>query len=865
MASNEVQFGPSVGQKLLQFFLTYRLLFLALVSLVLFTLVGMSIYHLTQEVQYEDVVAALSDTSWRALCLALLFTGLSYIALIGYDLNALEFIRRKLPTMPVFVTAFIAYAVGNTVGFGPLSGGAVRYRAYSRLGLSPSEIGQVIAFVTAAFGIGLLSVSALAILAVAPHVSTIIGLDAVWLRAIAVVVLIVVFGMFLLSRNGRELKISRLRVHLPDSRTSSRQFLVTAFDIAAASSVLFVLLPDTNLGWPTFFAFYAVAIGAGVLSHVPAGLGVFEAVILAGLSNRISLDQLLGSLVLYRLIYYILPLVLAAILLLIIEAKQFSTRPAIAEAAHLASRLSPLLISCLALIAGLMLIFSSVVPTPGTDLEFIHQYLPLWLIEGAHFLSSLLGLALVVSARSLGQGIGSARWVALFSATAALVLAFVKAIAIYEALLLICLIALLVLNPNRFRRHASLSSQALESSWLAAIGFMILSAGFILFFVYRETEYAQNLWWQFELSQEAPRGLRALLGLSIAAGGVALFSLLRPARLVSHHPSPDDMSEAVQIVDLQNNADANLVRMGDKRIFFSTSGNAFIMFGIQGRSWIALGDPVGATDEFPELIWDFMSAARMGGARPGFYQVSADQLSLYADVGLRAFKLGELAIIDLKEFDLKGSRYANIRQSYNRAMRDGLTFSVVQPQDLPFIIDRLRHISDEWLSHHSAKEKSFSLGNFSDDYILSQPVCLAHYQGEIVAFATMMMTGTKVEATVDLMRFSRSAPKGAMDFLFASMLDYFKLQGFQQFNLGMAPLSGMMRREAAPIWDRIGSTIFEHGDRFYNFKGLKAFKSKFHPRWEPRYLAVTNTGGAALALMDVTFLIGGGVKGIISK
>ena len=81
----------------------------------------------------------------------------------------------------------------------------------------------------------------------------------------------------------------------------------------------------------------------------------------------------------------------------------------------------------------------------------------------------------------------------------------------------------------------------------------------------------------------------------------------------------------------------------------------------------------------------------------------------------------------------------------------------------------------------------------------------------------------------------------------------------------MAPLSGMARREAAPVWDRVGNTLFEHGERFYNFKGLRAFKSKFHPRWEPRYLAVSNGAGAALALMDVTFLIGGGVKGVIAK
>jgi phosphatidylglycerol lysyltransferase len=81
----------------------------------------------------------------------------------------------------------------------------------------------------------------------------------------------------------------------------------------------------------------------------------------------------------------------------------------------------------------------------------------------------------------------------------------------------------------------------------------------------------------------------------------------------------------------------------------------------------------------------------------------------------------------------------------------------------------------------------------------------------------------------------------------------------------MAPLSGMSTREAALAWDRIGSVVFEHGERFYNFKGLKAFKSKFHPAWEPRYLAVAGGVSPAIVMMDATLLIGGGLRGVVGK
>lgn len=853
------------SSRLVVLFLTYRLYIFGAASLFIFALVAYGLYRLTAEVRYDEVLTALSATSWSAIALAAFFTGLSFLALILYDANAVEHVGRKARFPAVAVTAFMAYAVGNTVGFGPLSGGAIRFRAYSRLGFTPGEIARIIAFVTLSFGLGLLSVSALATLAVAPRVAHILGVDAIWLRAIAFAVLLVLGGIFYAGRNGRAIEIRGWRLRLPDSRTTSRQFLVSALDIAAAASVLYVLLPETHVGWPTFLAVYAVAIGFGVLSHVPAGLGVFEAVIMAGLSNAIGIDQLLGSLVLYRLIYYVLPLLLATLLLLFTEMRQMALKPGVAEAVQLAGKLAPALIATLSLLLGTMLIFSSVVPTPDSDLDFLSAYLPLPIVEGAHFLSSLLGLLLIVAARGLGQRLDGAWWVALVGACVAFAFSFLKAVAVFEAALLALFIVALIANVRAFDRHSSLLRQALGPSWLAAIAVIVSAAALILLFVYRDTSYAHDLWWQFEFSEEAPRGLRALLGLAIAALALALFSLLRPAHFRTDKPSPEELERAVAVTMGQDVADANLVRMGDKRLLFSPSGHAYIMYGIHGRSWIAFADPIGAAEEFPELVWQFVSAARAGGGRAAFYQISPALLAACADVGLRAFKLGELAAIDLTEFDMKTSRFANLRQSYNRGLRDGLTFHVVQPGEVPTILPELRAVSDGWLDHHNAKEKTFSLGAFEEGYVASQPVGVVRLAERIVAFATLMVTDTKAEATVDLMRFAPDAPKGSMDFLFASILEYLRGEKYAQFNLGMAPLSGMARREAAPVWDRVGGALFEHGERFYNFKGLRAFKSKFHPRWEPRYLAVTNGTGAALALMDVTFLIGGGVKGVISK
>ncbi|WP_183900455.1 bifunctional lysylphosphatidylglycerol flippase/synthetase MprF [Rhizobium metallidurans] len=848
-----------------RFFSRYRTHLTALATLAVFCMVGFAIERLTTEVRYEDVVQALADTRISSIVLALFFTALSFLALVFYDVNAIEYVGRKLPFPQVALTAFSAYAVGNTAGFGALSGGAIRYRAYSRLGLTPEEIGRVIAFVTIAFGLGLAGVGSIALLAIADEIAPLIDVSSWVLRLIGGAIVLVLAAGVVLGRGGRALSVGRFSLRLPDSATWSRQFLVAAFDIAASATVLYVLLPQTAIGWPVFLAVYAIAVGLGVLSHVPAGLGVFETVIIAALGSAVNIDAVLGSLVLYRLIYHVVPLLLAVLAVSATELRRFADHPVASGFRRIGIRLMPQLLSALSLLLGVMLIFSSVTPTPDSNLEFLANYLPLPIVEGAHFLSSLAGLALVVAARGLGQKLDGAWWISIFSAAAALMLSLLKAVALVEASFLGFLIFGLLVSRRLFRRRASLLNQTLTASWLTAIAVVCVGAVVILLFVYRDVDYSNELWWQFEFAEEAPRGLRAVLGITIISTAIAVFSLLRPATTRLEPASDEALERAVDIVEKQRYADANLVRMGDKSVMFSERGDAFIMYGRQGRSWIALFDPIGDRSAMPELVWRFVETARASGCRAVFYQISPALLSHCADAGLRAFKLGELAVSDLSTFEMKGGKWANLRQTASRAQRDGLTFEVVAPEDVPGVMDELAAVSNAWLSDHNAKEKGFSLGAFTPDYILAQPVGILRLEGKIVAFANILITGAKDEGTIDLMRFSPDAPKGSMDFLFVQIMEYLRAEGFAHFNLGMAPLSGMSKRETAPVWDRIGSTVFEHGERFYNFKGLRAFKSKFHPQWHPRYLAVSGGGNPMIALMDATLLIGGGLKGVVRK
>lgn len=825
---------------------------------------ALALNRLLADVSYEDLVAAVEATSLADMALAVTFTAISFVALSVYDRQALAFVGRKLPFGQVALTSFCAYAVGNIAGFGPLTGGTIRYRFYTPLGVTPEEVARIVGYVTFAFGIGLVFVAGLGLATADAGLAASAGLPVSVVRLAAFAILVLVGAAVLFAAIGpRHVTVFDRRLTVPDARAIIIQLAATVVDLVASASVLWMLLPEGPVSYPFVLSVYSVAIGVGILSHVPGGVGVFEALVLGALGSRLPLGGLVGALLLYRVIYYVMPLVVAVIALSFIEFR----RATAANAALLraANAVVPLVLAAFAVLVGAMLVFSGATPTPDVALGWLEKALPLTLVEGAHFLASIVGLFMILAARGLVHRLDGAWWVATTLAAVSVPLALVKGVAIGEALLLAILVLALVLARGLFVRPASLVHDRLSPGWWLCVGTVLALALAILFFVYKEVDYSHELWWQFEFTAAAPRSLRATLGVGLAAAGVAVWLLIRPSAGRPPLPTPAELEAAVGIVGAQPVADANLVRMGDKSLLFSEDGKTFLMFGKRGRSWIALLDPVGAPENRAELVWRFVELARAHGGRAVFYQVQAEGLSMYADAGLFAFKLGEEARIRLDDFDLKGSRRSSIRTALNRAEREGIAFEIVPTGDIAAVMNDLEAVSQAWLDEHQVREKAFSLGAFDRDYVAAQPVAVLRQYGRVIAFATVMTTGLEEEATVDLMRFHPAAPNGSMEVLFAKLLLHFKAEGHRWFSLGMAPLAGLSENPVAPLWHKVGRAAYDHGEAFYNFHGLRAFKNKFDPIWSPRYMTVTGGLNPMLAIADVTVLISGGIRGVIAK
>lgn len=832
-----------------------------MVVIVVLALVALAVRALFNEISYVDVVEAMRNTTPGQIVLALLCTSASYLTLMGYDWSGLRYAGARVPPRTIALASFVGYALGNTVGLGALTGGAVRMRIYSAAGLAPLQVGQVVAFIVAAFGFGVSFVGALGLLWGAGEVSGVTHVPAWLLETLAGLIVFSSFAFFAVCARRRELNIFGMHLRLPTPALAATQLLVSAVDIGFSAATLWFLLPASGEGFFTFVAFYSIAVALGVLSHVPGGLGVFEAVILLAYGGRVPLEQVAGALVLYRAVYYLVPLALATLLLAYYELRK-TVVPRVGRAT---AELSPMFLSVFTFFVGSMLLISGATPATDEATELLSLNVPIQIVEASHFLGSIAGLMLLFVARGLLNRLDAAWWAAVFLAILSFVLALPKGIAVTEMGVIAFQVVALLAGRKEFDRRASLFSHPLSPGWLLTVAAVILASAWIMFFVYQDIDYEDQLWWQFEFDGHAPRSLRATLAVVVLSLGYATWQGFRPAQRIFTRPTDQELGRAVAVVRGQAYADTCLALVGDKSFLFSASGNSFIMFSRRGRTWVALYDPIGPFDEAAELIWRFVELAAESGARPAFYQARAGYLPLYVDAGLQPFKLGEEALVPLRDFTVKGSARSHLRAALNKGEREGLSLEIVPASAVEPLLPELERISDDWLQQHNTREKSFSLGAFDRDYLKRLPLALVRRSGTPVAFANLQCTELKREASVDLMRYQADAPKGAMDYLFVKLMLHFQAEGYESFGLGMAPLSGLAAHPLAPRWQRLGRLVFQHGEHFYNFQGLRGFKEKFEPVWEPRYLC--STGGIAplLALADIASLTSRGLAGVLVK
>lgn len=840
-----------------------------LAGAVIFGLALWGVHHALRHYHYAEVLRDLRAIPRPRLALALVLTALGYLALTGYDALALRYVRHGLPYRRIGLASFVSYAFSNTLGLSALTGASMRYRLYSTWQISGPDVARIIAFCLVTLWVGLLTVSGTALL-VEPRA------DTTWLRlpwslapVLGIACLAVVLGYLLwAARGGPPVRLRGLNFPAPTLRLAVGQVLVGSAEWILAASVLYVLLPGgSGMPFPAFAGMFVLAQGVGLASNVPGGLGVFDGIMLLLGRGRMSAGTVAGALLAYRAIYYLVPLGAATVALgahELLRGRERVRRVASAFGRWV-PQLAPTLFAAVAFAAGAILLFSGATPAVPARLAALERLLPLPLLEVSHFAGSVAGVGLLLLAQGLQRRLDGA-----WALTAALLSLGIAASLLkgfdYEEAAALTLVLLTLLPCRRFfYRRASLLQEPFTPGWTLSIGAIAAAALWLSFFAYRHVEYSNELWWQFAFHANAPRSLRATVGILGTLLLVGVGRLLRPAPADPGLPSAPDLDRARAVITGTSRSEANLVLLGDKHLLFNDAGSAFIMYGVEGRSWVALHDPVGPEAELAELAWRFRELADRHAGWTVFYEVGRGHLPLYLDLGLTLVKMGEEARVPLPQFTLEGAGRKTLRRFHRAVQRMGATFEVRPRSETGALLPALRPISDAWLALKQTREKGFSLGHFDDRYLEHFPIGLVRQAGRIVAFANLWCSGDREEISVDLMRYLPDAAPNVMTYLFVELMLWARTQGYHWFNLGIAPLSGLPSRKLAPRWSRVAGFVYRQGEHFYNFQGLRQYKERFDPVWEPIYLA--SPGGLVLprVLGNIATLVGGGVRGVVGK
>ncbi len=530
------------------------------------------------------------------------------------------------------------------------------------------------------------------------------------------------------------------------------------------------------------------------------------------------------------------------------------------------------LVSIITLGSGLLNLFS-VMGGPSHP-KILNEIFPLEFIRLSRTLTLLIGFALVISSLNVFARKKRAWVIVLGLSSFSILFHLTKGLNYEEALWSLVLVVVLLLTRKTF----SVKSSAPNLRWgmvrLAVAVAIVLLYGVAGFWLLDERHFGIN----FHIGESIRSTLRVLsfageagltprtsyghwfldslyliAGTAIVYAGFAVF---RPV-IYRFGTLPRERTLARTIADQYSRTTLDYFKLWpDKSYFFTPSHRCFLAYGVSGNNALVLGDPVGPESEIEFAIHAFLEFCRDNGWYVGFHQALPDFLPLYQQARMKKLKIGDDAIVELKDFTLEGKSKKEFRYKVRQLEGMGIHTIEFPPPVPPNVITQLKDVSNEWLRIPGRRERGFTLGLFNEDYIRSTPVVAAvDKDGEILAFVNLIGMRSLNELTIDLMRRRTEAPNGIMDYLMVKVLLYAKEHGYERFNLGMAPMAGFQEHEEATAEERAIHSFFQQLNFLFSYRGLRQYKAKFATSWEPRYLifsGVLDLPRLALALRRVS-------------
>lgn len=461
-----------------------------------------------------DILRALRAVPPRSILLAIAITLLGYLSLVGYDIVAFRFVGPRLPLRRMLLPSFISFAVSNNAPASMVAAGGVRYRLYQPHGLTLLAAAAVAGLNIITYALGLCVLAGVALL-FRPDAGPGAGVPG---RILGMLLLAAAAGYVLATRFVRgALRVRGREVRLPPLRIAVAQLGVSVADWVLSSGALYVLVAAvTPISYLGFLTAFLVSQFASLLVPIPGGLGVFEAGVVLLRPSGVEAPPILAALLLYRVVYYLLPLAGAGALLAYGALRRIrrSEQP-FRELVRSAHSLAPRALALTTFLAGTVLLASGAIPSDDRRLAWLARLLPLTVIEASHFLSSIVGAVLVLSAWGLERRSHVAYHLVRMLFVAGIVLTLLHSFDLRLAAFLAVVLAILMLAAREFPRPEPLARQEMGPRWVFAAGAIFLVEAWIGALLYRHVQFGGEVWWRFALFGHGSRALRAAVGASI--------------------------------------------------------------------------------------------------------------------------------------------------------------------------------------------------------------------------------------------------------------------------------------------------------------------------------------------------------------
>lgn len=588
---------------------------------------------------------------------------------------------------------------------------------------------------------------------------------------------------------------------------------------------------------------YIIVVLFLIISPFLRGLGAIEVsmsyiLIHSGYSNV----EAIAVTVLFRLFEFWLPL-FAGIISFLLKIEKLLMR---------------ILPSFMIFILGVVNIVSFLSHGDPEKLKLLRDYLFFDVVNFSNSFVLITGLFLLVTAAFMLRGLRMAWWFAIILSLFSAVGHITRGINYTEAGIAMFVVFALITTRKEYyvKTNPRIRSLGIQTALLSVgavliygtVGFYFLDKKHfqIDFNILQSIKYTLLDFFLVGSEDLVPRDSFASDFLyTISISGIAsmtflVYSLIRPY-VFRNSPSPEEKKNAENIVRQFGKSALDYFKLySDKQFFLPPEQNSLISYKVSGNFAVVLEDPVAPDrEEIKRSINSFRKFCYDNGLKEIYYRVPKENLDIYHEASKKSLFLGQEGVVDLSVFTLEGGERKSIRNALNKISEQGYSSHIHTPPIKDGLIQKLKTVSDEWLRMTERKEIVFSQGVFSEHEIKMQTIVTVENKEEkIIAFLNIIPDYAKNEGTYDLLRKTTDAPNGIMDFILVELFKYFKSQGIQYVNLGLAPMSGLDDPRNFP--EKSMKFAYEKIRSFSHYKGQREYKEKFNPVWFDKYLVYDN-------------------------